>query len=69
MVDFTNPKDVGRLLAIRERSLEYQKTNREKSLEPRHSKHWCGYCDRALVSAGGKCPVCHSRIFPRRFKK
>jgi len=67
MVNFSNVRDVGRILALRERA--YRRSNREKSLQPRHSKHWCPSCDGAIIGAGSKCPRCGKRISPRRLKK
>ena len=39
----------------------YQKTNREKSMTSKKSKHWCVACDMDLVGQTGKCSVCGNR--------
>lgn len=38
----------------------YQKSNREKVIEPKAGIWWCNNCDRNLVALGKKCPVCKS---------
>lgn len=40
--------------------IQYKKTNREKSMEPKRGVFWCGACDAQLVANGRKCPNCHS---------
>lgn len=49
--------------------MEYQLSNREKSLEPRGRHHWCDCCDASLVSAGAKCSVCGARSGKKRRSK
>jgi hypothetical protein len=43
-------------------------SNRDKAKEPRGRKFWCG-CDRAMVSAGQKCPQCGKRNGKPRDRK
>ena len=49
--------------------LMHSLTNREKRLEPKKGKTFCGSCDMAMVSDGQKCPRCNYRHGVRRFKK
>jgi hypothetical protein len=44
-------------------------SNRDIAKKSKKVKFWCWGCDGCLVSPGIKCPVCHTRIYPRRFKK
>jgi len=44
------------------------KPNRSRMQCPR-KQMWCWGCDMHLVSAGGRCPICGSRITPLRYKK
>jgi len=39
---------------------EYQKTNREKSIQPSSGEYWCDTCDRCMVANGKKCPICNA---------
>jgi rubrerythrin len=44
-------------------------SNREKTLRPRKTKFWCGFCDRAIVRPWVKCPVCGHRNGKKRLLK
>lgn len=41
--------------------IEYQKTNRQKRMKQKTGKHWCNFCDFAMVGQGEKCGVCRKR--------
>ncbi len=47
----------------------YTPTNREKRLQPKKGKFWCGNCDAQIVSEWRKCPNCGKRNGVRRSKK
>jgi rRNA maturation endonuclease Nob1 len=49
--------------------MKLKKPNRISSRKPRKGQYFCWGCDRALVSAGSKCPVCGKKQLPRRSKK
>ena len=44
-------------------------TNRDKKLEPKHSKFWCYKCDACLVNRYKKCTNCGHRNGKRINKK
>jgi len=48
--------------------MQEAKPNRTRKQRPRRHM-WCWGCDMHLVSEGGKCPVCGSRMLPLRYKK
>ena len=48
---------------------EYEKSNREKRLTPKHGLFWCGKCDRQIVGKGEKCPNCGHRPMRKQLKK
>ena len=48
---------------------EYQKTNREKRLQPKYGLFWCWKCDRNLVEIGKRCKTCGAKPDQNRLKK
>lgn len=48
--------------------IEYDLSNREKSMQSTKRKYWCGNCDRAIVGDIGKCPNCSSRTNRKKRK-
>ena len=48
--------------------VSYQKSNRDKKLEPKQGKFWCGSCDAQLVYEGQKCRNCGA-VSKRTIKK
>lgn len=47
----------------------FKRSNRDKRMEAKKDKFWCGKCDCQLIGEYGKCPNCGWRSGVKRLKK